>query len=399
MALGTGITCSVTELINRAECLGDSLVKILRNFNNTDTAMCELTNEINRLTSEIQLYGGSSPSIIGIRLSLDPLTPIPSSDIKNASTLYIHPYRGNVVTLWNPQTNKWDLYQIPSVLSFPLACPVADRNYDIYLYRSNGSFQVEYVEWPNSAVGVSAPTRLFQDGTAVKVGDPSKRLIGCLRTTAINQSEQSFGGIDFGGSHPKQFLWNAQNRVSCSVQNFDSGGWSYPGQTAPPMAAARRPGSTDPGDLLFYSSADGNGFGVGLPWPFMSAVAWKRTHQMTDNNPDGRNNRFSFIIGEPTQVDLHYQAYVNRSNANVGLFDIVGYIGIGLNSETAPTYNGFQMIGELRGDSMTPRSVYKQTVNTGYHFLQTFDWPYANSPIIWGEYHSVETGFLGTVYN
>lgn len=396
MATGPGITCNVNQLINRAECLGDSLVKITQNFNSTDTALCELTQEITRLAQEIQLFGGSSPSLVGIRISFDPSTPIPTEDIKNANRLYIHPYKGNIVTLWNPGTNKWDLYQIPGVLSFPLNCPNADTNYDIYLYRNGGSFNVEFVPWASSVAGGTAPTRIYQDSTIVKAGDPSKRLIGCLRTTEVNQSEQSFGTINFGGSHPKQFLWNAQNLVPVSVQNFDSGSWTYTWNNEPGYVLARRPGSTNAADNLLYASKDAQGFGIGNPYPFYTGLSWKRTHQMNDNNPDGRNNRFSFIIGEPTQVDLHYQAYQNCTSGT-GLNDIVGYIGIGLNNETTPTYNGYQMIGELRGDSKTPRSVYQQTLPPGYHYLQTFDRGWQN--IIWGEYHSVETGFLGTIYN
>ena len=402
MAIGSGITCDVVEDIQRTECIGNSLQKINSNFSNVDNGLCELTNSVNDLIASLQLLGGSSPGLIGIRVSLDPTKAAPTTDIKNASTLYVHPYKGNIVTLWNPQTSKWDLHQISTVLAFPLNCPIADRNYDIYLYRENEQFKVEFVEWPGggsgSEAGASAPARAYRDGTAVKVGEPQKRLIGCLRTTGINQSEQSFGGINFGGSHPKQFLWNAQNIIPVSVQNFDSGSWSYPtaGWTIT-TPAKRRPGSTNALDLLYYASGDANGFGVGLPHPFVESNKWYRTHEQTSNNPDGRNNRFSFIIGDPTQVDLHYQAYINTSGG-MGITDFIGYIGIGQNSDSRPTYNGFQMIGELRGDSMTPRSVFKRTITPGFHFLQTFDMA-SDTRVVWGEYHSVETGFLSTIYN
>lgn len=402
MAIGSGITCDVVESIERTECIGNSLQKINSNFSNVDNGLCELTTAVNELIASLQLLGGSSPSLIGIRLSLDPTTAAPTSDIKNASMLYVHPYKGNIVTLWNPSTTKWDVYQISSTLSFPLNCPNANRNYDIYLYRENDQFKVEFVEWAGGAAGSEPgsglPSRAYRDGTAVKVNEPQKRLVGCLRTTGINQSEQSFGTIDFGGSHPKQFLWNAQNIIPVSVQNFDSGSWSYPDAgwtiTTP---AGRRPGSTNPLDLLYYASRDANGYGVGLPHPFVESNKWYRTHQQANNNPDGRNNRFSFIIGEPSQVDLHYQAYINGCPGG-DCNGIIGYIGIGQNNDTKPTYNGYQIIGELRGDSNTPRSVFKRTVQPGFHYLQTFDMA-SSTAIVWNEHHSVETGFLATVYN
>lgn len=373
--------CNFTQLIDSSECVGDSLVKINNNFTTLDEIVCTLV--------------GASPTIANIRLSLDPTTPTPTTDRigVNASVLYIHPYKGTSISLYNVSTRRWEINQVTAVLPFPLTGLAANTSFDVYLYRdANSVYRTEFIAWGNNNPGGAGPVRTYRDGVAVKSnGEPNKRLVGCIRTIGTpGQSEQSFGTIVFGGAHPKQFIWNAQNIIPVSVQNFESGSWTYNTAGWNIVVVARRVGSTNVKDTLYYTQESG-GFGVGNPHPIGTAN-WRRTHQETANatDPDGRNNRFSFIIGEPTLVNMTYQGYINTGG--------IGYVGIGLNNDNSPTFNGFQLIGELNGDSQTPRSTYQQSLLPGYHYLQTFDVGSVTG-IIWGEHHGCETGFLASVYN
>lgn len=340
--------CNNTQIIAPTECIGDSLTKINNNFSNLDTALCQVINS-------------SSPSLMGIRLSYSPTTPTPITNIKNASNLYIHPYRGTALTFWNTATNTWNLYQLTSVLSFSLGGLAADTNYDIYLYPSGLTFSVEFVAWSSSAPGAALPARVYQDGVAVKPGEFNKRLVGCLRTTSIaGQSEQSFGENIAGGASPKQYLWNAQNTIPVTCFSFETGTYTAVGGSS---------GWTN----------------------------WRRVNPFSINS--GLNNRFSFIVGDNTLVTMISQIYASYY---ANLLQIVSYTGIGINNDTIPTLGqGSQIISELRGSDMTPRAQLMKSFNGSYNYLQMFENVYTGpgKTVAMNENHSNQTGFLVSIYN
>jgi hypothetical protein len=340
--------CNNVQVIASTECIGDSLTKINNNFANLDTALCEVINS-------------SSPALMSIRLSYSPITSTPTSDLKNATTLYIHPYRGTAVTFWNTVTNSWNLYKLNTILSFSLGGLAADTNYDIYMYPSGATFAVDFVAWPSSGAGSSLPTRVYQDGVAVRPGAINKRLVGCLRTTSIaGQSEQSFGENIAGGATPKQFLWNAQNIIPVTCYSFEVGTYTAVGGT--------------------------NGW-----------TGWRRVNPLSTNN--GRNNRFSFIVGDNTLVTMTSQVYASYY-ANVN--QIVTYTGIGINTEASPTVGqGSQIISELRGSDMTPRAQLMKSFTGSYNYLQMFENLYTGpgKTVLMNENHQNQTGFLVSLYN
>ena len=51
MAIGTGITCDLVQIIDREECIGNSLPVINTNFTGIDTGLCELTSYADYLTT------------------------------------------------------------------------------------------------------------------------------------------------------------------------------------------------------------------------------------------------------------------------------------------------------------------------------------------------------------
>lgn len=340
--------CNNTQIIAPTECIGDSLTKINNNFSNLDATLCQIINS-------------SSPSLMSVRLSYSSVTSTPTTDIKNASTLYVHPYRGTAVTFWNTATNSWNLYQLTSILSFSLGSLAADTNYDIYMYPSGSTFDVEFVAWPSSGAGAGVPIRTYQDGVTVKPGASNKRLVGCLRTTSTpGQSEQSFGENLAGGASPKQYLWNAQNIVPVTCYSFEVGTYTAVGGT--------------------------NGW-----------TGWRRVNPASTNG--GRNNRFSFIVGDNTLITMISQVYASYY-ANVT--QIVTYTGIGINNETSPTVGqGSQIVSELRGSDMTPRAQLMKSFNGSYNYLQMFENVYTGPgrTVIMNENHQNQTGFLVSIYN
>jgi hypothetical protein len=348
----------IVQEIERTECIGNSLVKINSNFSGLETAGCDLESRVAQIE---EVIGGSSPTLIGIRLSYSATTATPLMDIKNATTLYVHPYKGNIIPLFNPVENKWFSYKILAPLSFSLATLAADTNYEIFLFEDAGTIKAEFVAWSSSVAGGTLPIREYQDTVAVKPSEPHKRLVGCLRTVAAGQSEQSFGDNIAGGSSPKQYLWNAQNIIPVTCYSFEVGSYNAVG-IAP----------------------DG--------W-----TGWRRVNPTATNQ--GRNNRFSFINGDITLVNMTSQVYASYY---ANLTQLVTYTALGINNETAPTLGqGFMIVSELRGSDMTPQAQLIKSFTTGYNYLQMFENILTGIGVTaeMNENHTNQTGFLVSLFN
>lgn len=335
MAICTGN--QYTQIINRTDCIGNSLVTINNNFKNLDIATCDLDNRVIQIQNNI---GGASPMLCGFRLSLDPNTPVPTSNRTGsfASSLYLHPYNGNLFSLYNTVLNKWDSFHLTGVASAPLAGLAADTNYDIYLYgNGSGSASLEFVAWTNNNPAGAPPVRAFRDNVIVKPGSADRRFVGCLRTVAAGQSEQSFMGYSNGGFHAKQYLWNAQSKILTMSSGFDLEQYTVTGPA---------PG----GDTSF-----------------------RRVNASTASN-GGKNNRFSFIAGDTTGVDIVGQVYPYYAGS---VTQIITHCVFGINEETDPytltVGNYSQLLGETRGSQAICRAHFKGNFNAGYHYAQLFE--------------------------
>ena len=126
-------TCNYTTEINENECIGDSLTTINANFSALDVAACNLAG----LNDIVNSLLGSISSLMNIRISLSNSSPIITTDITNTANIYIHPYNGSVVSLWNTTLNKWELKQFTSILPVGLAGLASNTNYDVYLYLNS----------------------------------------------------------------------------------------------------------------------------------------------------------------------------------------------------------------------------------------------------------------------
>lgn len=326
------MSCNNITLIGDSECIGDSLVKINNNFTNLNSGVCDLISLYNTIGATF------SSSLAQIRLSTSNTEAVVTNDTKNVSTIYLHPYNGNAVGLFNTTLNRWEIKNIPNILPFSIASLGANRNFDIYLYYDNNAFQLEFLAWPSSIKGTRGPTRGVKDGARVKANDFSRRFIGCLRTVATGQTEVSFGRQWVaGGSHPKFYLWNAYNRVPAAFSIFDS-------------------------TPVWYVTGPGNG-AAGNNGPFSNF-----TYQNASR--DGTNYRVSFITGDPIQVNIHQDHWS---------WDGWSYLTHGLDLEQADSpyvvnlHRQGQFVSETQGQIHHDSNFF---VPEGYHFIQSLAMSY-----------------------
>lgn len=203
----------IVQNIERTECIGNSLTKINSNFSELQEAGCNLQNDLTSLQDLTKTY--ITAGINNIRLSLTSQSVDLGPTNITSSTLFVHPYNGNVITLYDSDDSAWKFYTITTPLQFSLAALTSNTNYDIYLYGSGSNIAVEFAAWSSNAFGATPPLKDYAYGSITKVGDPTRKFVGCLRTTSAGVCEINFGQVGLRyGSDPKFFLWNQYNRIN-----------------------------------------------------------------------------------------------------------------------------------------------------------------------------------------
>lgn len=177
-------------------------------------------------------------SVMNMRLSLSGASPVPNES-QSGTNLFLHPYRGNDVALFNPVVQRWQLFQINTVKSFALAdlaLPNVERNYDVYLYNAgtvtSPDLRLDLVVWPQDR---TPPERGSRDGVLMKAGDLSRRLVGVIRVLSDRSSRISLGGVITGAdsaNYPRVFLANLYNTYDTSVRYWLGSGWNSNSQTS-----------------------------------------------------------------------------------------------------------------------------------------------------------------------
>ena len=98
------------------------------------------------------------------RLTLTSVTPITTSDVTAATTIYFTPYKGNRIFLYNTTSTKWELFEFSEI---SIAVPATTgTNYDVWGYNSSGSATLEVLAWTNDTTRATAIA--LQNGVYVK---------------------------------------------------------------------------------------------------------------------------------------------------------------------------------------------------------------------------------------
>ncbi len=118
-------------------------------------------------------------SVCNARLTLETGVPISTSDQADKATLYVTPYNGNQIGLYDG--SAWSVLSF-SELSLDLTGYTASKPYDIFAYNNAGTVALESLIWTNDTTRATAYA--LQDGVKVKAGATTRRLLGSIRITA-----------------------------------------------------------------------------------------------------------------------------------------------------------------------------------------------------------------------
>ena len=124
--------------------------------------------------------------IPGGRLTLTSGTPVTTSDVTGATSIYYTPYISNVISLWTGY--RWQPIEF-SEYTLALGTLTSGKPYDVFAYLSSGVLALEMLAWTNDTTRATAIT--IQDGRYCKSGDKTRLYLGTFYTTATTTTEDS----------------------------------------------------------------------------------------------------------------------------------------------------------------------------------------------------------------
>ncbi len=272
------------------------------------------------------------------RLTLASGTPVTTSDVTAATTLYFALYMGNKIGLYNG--NTWDIYTFTE-RSLSLAALAANTNYDIFIYDNAGTLTLEAVAWSNDSTRATALTT--QDGIYVKSGAPGHRYLGTIRTTNTAGQCQD--------STARRFVWNCYNRAPRHMVAIDTtNSWTY------------------------------------------TTMAWRPSHNDTTDGV----GRVSFVVGL-AEVMVRAQSAILAGHDSGSLYAVDGIALDATNTNHAQVHLG-RSPNAISGLHM---AYYHGWLAAGYHFLQHLEYSSQNvgTTTFYGDYGAtnVQSGMMAEV--
>lgn len=148
------------------------------------------TNAVITGMNQTQLGVGLNPmrTLCEAMLTLQTGVPIPTTDQVGATTIYVTPYLGNRIALYDG-TSIWTAYVLTSDLGLALGTLITGTNYDVFCYANAGVPTLELEAWASATT--RAVDLVLQDGIPVKSGATTRRYVGSFRTTSTTTTEDS----------------------------------------------------------------------------------------------------------------------------------------------------------------------------------------------------------------
>lgn len=169
----------------------------------------------NRTISVDRLGGFVHPAAFQARLTLSSGTAVTTTDVTAATTIYLTPFRGNRIALYDG--TRWRLYVLAEI-SLALGTLTSGLPYDVFIYDNAGTLTLELLAWASTTARATA--LVLQDGVYCKTGGLTRRYCGTFYTTAATTTEDSA---------VKRFVWNYYNQVPRRLSGSDATSHTYNG--------------------------------------------------------------------------------------------------------------------------------------------------------------------------
>lgn len=176
----------------------------------------------NVLTSDGTNWTSAAPanpvnkSLCQGRLTLTTATPVTTSDVTAATSVFFTPCAGDQISLYDGSSAWTTLTFTELTISVPAT---TSTMYDVFIYNNAGTAAARAaVAWTNDTTRATA--LVLQNGVLVKSGATTDRYVGSFRTTGSSgQTEDSLA---------KRYVWNYYNRVNRPMKVVDTTDtWNY----------------------------------------------------------------------------------------------------------------------------------------------------------------------------
>lgn len=156
----------------------------------------------------------SSPSTNDFRLTLTSGTPVTTSDVTGATSVYATPMTGNAIALYDG--SGWVVHT-SAEMTLALGTLTSGNCYDVFCYDNSGTPTLESLAWTNSTTRATALVR--QNGVLCKTGDLTRRYLGTFLTTSTTETADA---------EATRYLWNYYHRTERYMEKTDSTtSWTY----------------------------------------------------------------------------------------------------------------------------------------------------------------------------
>ncbi len=162
-----------------------------------------------------------NPRVNDFRLTGVTATPVMIANSTTLSTLYLTPFHGNNISLYDG--TNWQLVSSVEV-SIAVTGRTTDLPFDIFAYSNAGVVTLELLDWTSSTARATDLTRV--NGVWTKSSDSSRRYVGSVRA----RSATTFHWVMTGTDLPCKFdLFNADNRVefNFALNAVSPATWAY----------------------------------------------------------------------------------------------------------------------------------------------------------------------------
>jgi hypothetical protein len=276
----------------------------------------------------------SAPQIDGFRLTLTSGTPVTTSDVTGATVVYLTPFVGDRICLFDGVTS-WSEYSSGEI-SLTLSGLTSGYNYDLFVYDSGGNVTFDTpVQWNGDALRATALVR--QNGVWVKTGATTRRYVGTIRATGATTTEDS---------RSNRLVWNMANRTRRHLWVGEStANWNY------------------------------------------STASYRQVNNST-------SNQVAYVAGLSEDL-VTADALALCSNS---LGQVVVAAGIGLDSSTSNSAEifGAQTSGNTQYTGIHAR--YKGYPGVGYHQLRWLEYAQAAGTTTWYGASTYQQGLVAEVF-
>ena len=271
------------------------------------------------------------------RLTLTSGTPVTTSDVTAATTIYCTPYNGNRIALYDG--TNWQL-RASAEFSLALGTLTSGKPYDVFCYDNAGVPTLEFLVWTDDTTRATA--LVYQDGVLVKSGVTTRRYLGTFYTISTTQT------CDMGimaGATTGRYLWNYYNRVSRSMSRKES------------------------------------------------TATWNYTTATVRQANGSTSNQLNYVVGV---AEDNVVASVTASMANAG--GATCNVSIGVDSTTVQSGTFNWGTGNATINNMNTTAYYEGIPGVGRHYLVWQEYSQANGTTTWtgvGTY--VQSGIQGSL--